>query len=69
MVHEPGENDVTFSIGSPSWVIPIIPEPTAEELARRQRVVARIHELRDRIGSIGISSDDLLHESREEDEE
>jgi hypothetical protein len=69
MAHEPVENDVAFiESGSPSLMIPIIPEPTAEELARRRRVAARARAVRKRIGSIGIASDDLIHESRQEDE-
>lgn len=62
MTHETVEHDVTLTIGTPSLVLPLIPEPTAEELARHQHVVARIHELSERIDSIGISSDDLLHD-------
>ena len=64
MAHETVEHDLTLTIGLPSIQIPLIGEPTAEELARRQRVIARIGELRKEIGSIGITSDDLLYESR-----
>lgn len=69
MADQPANHDDTFVIGFPQLEIPVFDEPTAEELARRRRVVARIHELREKIGSIGISSDDLLYESRKEDEE
>lgn len=53
----------------PSLRIPCVSEITHEVLERRQRTVERIGTLRKKIGPIGIVSDDLLHESRQEDEE
>lgn len=68
MAEEATGHDLTLVIGYPSLELPLIGEPTTEELARRKRMVARARQLRKENGSIGIASDDLLHESRQEHE-
>jgi hypothetical protein len=40
--------------------------PTGEELKRRQELAARIDELREKIGPIGIQADELKHQARNE---
>lgn len=46
--------------------IPHIERPSPEEIARRRALFAKVMERRERIGSIGISSDELLHLARED---
>jgi hypothetical protein len=43
---------------------PSVP-PTPEEIVRRQAHFAKVMALREEIGPIGISSDDLVHAARE----
>lgn len=45
----------------PSIAIPPAMKVTPEELALRRAAIARILELRERIGPIGIAADDLIH--------
>lgn len=46
-------------------VAPSLPAPTPEELARRQAAVAEIRRLRDEIGPIDLTLEDLLGEDDE----
>lgn len=69
MADQSVNHEDTFTIDLPHIEIPDVQDPTVEELARRQRVVAEILALSEEIGSIGISTDELLHESRNEDDE
>lgn len=48
----------------PQSELPDFPSPTAEEIERRRKIFARVGERRDRIGPIGVSVDDLIHELR-----
>ena len=41
---------------------------TPAELARRREVIARIHRLREEIGPIDITADELLHLAESEDQ-
>lgn len=46
--------------------IPRIERPSPEEIERRRALFAKVMERRERIGPIGISSDELLHLARED---
>ncbi len=48
----------------PKIVLPPDEPITPEEIERRRALVARIRALRDEVGPIGISADDLIHELR-----
>lgn len=63
-----GSEDVLV-IGYPDLELPLFYPPTPEEIERRRKVIAETRALREKIGPIGIASDDLLHLSREESEE
>lgn len=59
-----------FITGLPGLMLPLIEQPTQEELERRQRLVQRAHELREAIraesGSLTVTTDELKHESRQD---
>jgi hypothetical protein len=59
--------------GLPALVVPLIEEPTDDELERRQRLADRARELREAIraetGPLQIPADMLKHEAREEESE
>lgn len=65
--HAVDDLDVSFE-SLPRVAIPPARSATSEELARRRAAIARILELRERIGPIGIAADDLIHEARRVDE-
>lgn len=69
MVDQPTNHDEPVTIGYPSLQVVFATEIAPEELARRRRLFARALQLRKENGSIGIASDDLIHESRQEDDE
>lgn len=46
--------------------LPVIPRATPEELARRRILVERARRLWDEVGPIGIRTDELIREVREE---
>jgi hypothetical protein len=50
----------------PRIVLPPLDPPSPEELAHRREIFARSRALRDEIGPIGIRSDELLREARED---
>ncbi len=62
------ESDDDFTMTLPRIPIPDYVPPTEEELKRRQEVIAKIHQLREKIGPIGIRADELKHQSRAEAE-
>jgi hypothetical protein len=57
--------------GLPSLMIPLLDDPTPEELVRRQKLVKRARELRQTIreesGPFPVSTGELKHESREDE--
>jgi hypothetical protein len=62
-------DDLRVSIENlPRVPIPPAKQATPDELAHRREAIARILELRERIGPIGIAADDLIHEARQESE-
>lgn len=65
MQQEP-EDDSILTI--PRIPIPEYVPPTEEELKRRQELAAKIAQLREKIGPIGIRADELLHQARAEAE-
>ncbi len=50
----------------PKVKLPPVRPPTEKELERRRKVVDRILALRRKIGPIGIPTDELVREAREE---
>ena len=48
----------------PRLTLPEIPRATPEEIERRRQLFAETMALRDEIGSIGISTEDLIRELR-----
>jgi len=54
------------TIRLPRIAIPEEPAITPEELERRRRLYERARALREEIGSIGISTDELIRQVREE---
>jgi hypothetical protein len=48
----------------PTITLPDLSAPTPEEIERRRVLVAQIRELREAIGPIGVSTEDLIHELR-----
>lgn len=69
MVDQPTSHDEPLTTGYPSLQVTTVNEIAPEELARRRQLFARARQLRKENGSIGIASDDLIHESRQEDDE
>lgn len=57
-------NDDVIIVGYPQLEIPLFPKPTEEELQHRRKAIARIRELRKRVGKLGVPPDDLVHEGR-----
>lgn len=53
----------------PRIQIPRIEPPTLEEIERRRALSAEVLALREKIGSIGISTDELLRHAREDTDE
>ncbi len=57
--------------GLPSLMLPLLEEPSPEELRRRQDLVKRARELREAIrsesGPLPVSTGELKHEGREEE--
>jgi hypothetical protein len=62
------ERDDDTNLPIPKIPIPEYVPPTEEELKRRQEVAAKINQLREKIGPIGIRADALKHQSRAEAE-
>lgn len=60
------ETLVTGPSAHDAIVLPPLLPPTPDDLARRRRLFARAMALRDEIGPIGITTDDLVHQAREE---
>lgn len=48
----------------PRIKLPDFPPVTPEEIERRRILVAQMRELREAIGPIGMSTEDLIHELR-----
>lgn len=60
------EEQPTTTDAFPRWVIevPILIQPTPDDLARLRVHAERVRAMRDRIGSIDIASDELVHLAR-----
>jgi hypothetical protein len=69
MAEQSASHDEPLVTGYPSLQAAVANEIVPEELARRRRLFVRARQLRKENGSIGIASDDLIHESRQEDDE
>ena len=71
MSHEATHRPDDVISGLPSLMLPLIEEPTPEELRRRQDLVKRARELREVIrnesGPLPVSTGELKHEAREEE--
>lgn len=59
-------DDEPDTVTLPSLELPPAEPPAPEEIERRRALFARVMELREKIGPIGIPADDLIHEVRGE---
>lgn len=69
MADQSASHDEPLVTDYPALQVAVATEIAPEELARRRRLFVRARQLRKENGSIGIASDDLIHESRQEDDE
>jgi hypothetical protein len=51
---------------APRVTLPPWTPPTPEEIARRRALFAKVMTLREEIGPIGITTDELVHQARAE---
>lgn len=69
MQHNASEYDENEILANFSYDIPELLPPDEKELNRRRVLVERARQLRERIGPIGITTGELKHLARAEEEE
>jgi len=63
-----GEEPPAANPPLPRLVLPLLEPPSPEEIARRRALFDRVMALREEIGPIGVRTDELVRQARDEDD-